>query len=55
MGGGYSSSILDAMRKAIDVSKALSFSKQEGYQPITHHEALYMATLGGAKGEASVN
>ncbi len=48
--GGYSSSILDAIRKSIDVSKALSFSKSKDYQPISHHEALYMATLGGARG-----
>ena len=48
--GGYSSSILDAIRKSIEVSKALSFSKPEGYRPISHHEALYMATLGGAQG-----
>ncbi len=44
-------SVLDALRKSIDVSKALSFSKQDDYRPITHHEALYMATLGGAKGD----
>ena len=49
--GGYSSSILDAIRKSIEVSKALSFSKPEGYRPISHHEALYMATLGGAQGK----
>ncbi|XP_064403300.1 guanine deaminase-like isoform X2 [Halichondria panicea] len=50
--GGYSLSVLDALRKSIDVSKALSFSKQDDYRPITHHEALYMATLGGAKATA---
>ncbi len=44
-------SILDALRKSIDVSKALSLSKHDDYRPITHHEALYMATLGGAKGD----
>ncbi|XP_064388446.1 guanine deaminase-like [Halichondria panicea] len=47
--GGYSSSVFDALRKSIDVSKALSFGKQDDYRPISHHEALYMATLGGAK------
>lgn len=47
--GGYSSSILDAIRKSIDVSKAVSFSKEESYRSISHHEAFYMATLGGAE------
>ena len=48
--GGYSPSILDAMRNAVQVSKALGFNKPDDYKVITHHEALYMATLGGAKG-----
>lgn len=52
--GGYSPSIFDAMRTAVHASKAMSFEKPEGYKPITHHEALYLATLGGAKGSHSV-
>ena len=47
--GGYSSSILDALRNAVQVSKAHGFNETEDYKPISHHEALYMATLGGAK------
>ena len=42
--------MLDAMRTAVHASKALSFTKPSNYKPISHHEALYMATLGGAKG-----
>ena len=49
--GGYSPSMFSAMRTAIDASRALGFSKGEGYKTLTHHEALYMATLGGAKGK----
>lgn len=56
--GGHSSSILTAMRASIDASRAKMFayqhakdSKSEGYQPISHHHAFYMATLGGAKGQ----
>lgn len=48
--GGYSPSMFDAMRTAIHASKAVSFLKPDGYQTISHHEALYLATLGGAKG-----
>lgn len=49
--GGYSPSVFSAMRTAIDASRALGFNKGEGYKTLTHHEALYMATLGGAKGK----
>ena len=48
--GGYSPSVFSAMRTAIDASRAIGFSKGEGYKTLTHHDALYMATLGGAKG-----
>ena len=50
--GGYSPSILNAMRVAIHASKALSFTVNEtDYQPLTHHEAFYLGTLGGAQGQ----
>lgn len=53
--GGYSPSVFNAMRTAIDASRAIGFSKGEGYKTLTHHEALYMATLGGAKGNQLAN
>lgn len=48
--GGYSSSILDAMRCALHTSKAVWFKKDGDaqYIPLTLHEVLYMATMGGA-------
>ena len=48
--GGYSPSVLNAIHTAIDASKALGFTKADGYKTLDHHEALYMATLGGARG-----
>jgi len=45
--GGYSLSILDAIRQAIIGSKALSF--QDGSPELTIEEAFYLATLGGAQ------
>ena len=53
--GGYSPSIFDAMRKSVEASKAFSFKfkKPDDYKPISHHEALYMATIGGAQGSLS--
>jgi len=42
--------MFDAMRTAVHASKALGFSQREGYEVLSHHEALYMATVGGAKG-----
>ena len=48
---GYSPSIFNAMRDAIHTSKALSLTiNTTNYQPLTHHEAFYLATLGGAQG-----
>lgn len=48
-GGGYSSSIIDAMRQAFVVSKAKAWAT-EGREPaLTHNEMFYLATLGGAK------
>ena len=48
---GYSPSIFNAMRVAIHASKALSLSVNEtNYQTLTHQEAFYLATLGGARG-----
>lgn len=47
--GGYSPSILDAIRSTIITSKALLFaSQQKRYEPLSYHEAFYLATMGGA-------
>lgn len=46
--GGFSPSILGAIRNALDVSIHISFGKGEDYVPLTFHEAFYLATLGGA-------
>ena len=48
--GGYSPSVFGAIQTSIDASKALGFSKPDNYKMLDHHEALYMATLGGARG-----
>ena len=48
--GGYSPSVFSAIQTSIDASKALGFSKPDDYKTLDHHEALYMATLGGARG-----
>lgn len=51
--GGFSSSILDAIRHTMQTSNALHMKAEETgkeYTTITLDEALYMATLGGAQG-----
>lgn len=50
--GGYSPSILDTIRNALDVSIHVSFGKGEDYKPLTYQEAFYLATLGGAEAVA---
>jgi len=47
--GGYSASILDAMRQAVIAAKALSFSSTAPKAAITVDEAFHLATLGGAQ------
>ena len=42
--------MFDAIRTAVHASKALGFNRTGGYEALSHHEALYMATVGGAKG-----
>ncbi|XP_069778804.1 guanine deaminase isoform X2 [Narcine bancroftii] len=46
--GGYSPSMLDAVRKAVDVSNSLSISSP-GYERLSYKEAFRLATLGGSK------
>jgi guanine deaminase len=48
--GGFSPSVLDAIRNALDVSIHISFGKGEDYAPLTYREVFYLATLGGATG-----
>ncbi|EGF84379.1 hypothetical protein BATDEDRAFT_8571 [Batrachochytrium dendrobatidis JAM81] len=48
--GGYSSSLMDAMRQAIIASKVIHVNMDTTvYEPLTFSEAFYLATLGGAK------
>jgi guanine deaminase len=47
VGGGYSPSILDAIRQAIIASKTI-YIQDSSYTPLNIKEAFYMATLGGA-------
>lgn len=49
MAGGYSSSILDAVRRALDASKVLTIQNPE-YQTLTFEEVFRLATLGGSQG-----
>lgn len=49
MSGGYSPSLLDAMRFAITVSNILSLTKPKSYKPLTTKDVFFMATLGGAQ------
>ncbi|XP_036069587.1 guanine deaminase [Oryzias melastigma] len=46
--GGYSSSILDAVRRALDASKVLTIQNPE-YQTLTFEEVFRLATLGGSQ------
>lgn len=48
--GGYSISMLNEMKEAVENSKYLTlFSKGKSGLPMTLSEAFYLATLGGAK------
>ncbi|XP_057211279.1 guanine deaminase isoform X1 [Triplophysa rosa] len=46
--GGYSPSILDAIRRALDTSKALTIQDPE-HQTLTFEEVFRLATLGGSE------
>lgn len=48
-GGGFSSSILDAMRQAFIVSNARELMSKGAEPCLTLHECFYLATLGGAR------
>ncbi|KAK5954316.1 hypothetical protein OHC33_004889 [Knufia fluminis] len=48
-GGGYSSSIIDAMRQAFVVSKARELNTNGEDKPLSINEMFYLATLGGAR------
>jgi len=47
--GGYSPSMLHAMRDAITVSTTVYVERNQDAKPLNHSEAFYLATLGGAK------
>uniref|UniRef100_H3CZQ0 Guanine deaminase n=1 Tax=Tetraodon nigroviridis TaxID=99883 RepID=H3CZQ0_TETNG len=46
--GGYSSSMLDAMRRTLDLSKVLGIMDQD-YHSLTFEEVFRLATLGGSQ------
>jgi len=47
--GGFSPSILNAMRMAVMASNTLTFGQPEtAYQPLSYSDSLYLATRGGA-------
>ncbi|KAJ9130366.1 Metallo-dependent hydrolase [Pleurostoma richardsiae] len=48
-GGGFSSSILDAIRQSLIISNARAVMTKDRSVLVTLKEAFYMATLGGAK------
>ncbi|KAK3882711.1 hypothetical protein Pcinc_012917 [Petrolisthes cinctipes] len=47
--GGYSASMLDAIRQSLQVSNVLALERDQDYQRLTYKEAFRLATLGGAK------
>ncbi|GAB6026271.1 hypothetical protein CHUAL_012479 [Chamberlinius hualienensis] len=47
--GGYSPSILDAIRQAIATSAIIAMNKGGSYKPIDYEEAFFLATLGGSQ------
>lgn len=47
--GGYTASILEAMRHSILMSKCLKM-KDPDYEPLSYKEVFYLGTLGGAEG-----
>lgn len=47
--GGYSPSILDAMRRTLDTSKTLTIQDPQ-HQTLTFEEVFRLATLGGSEG-----
>jgi guanine deaminase len=47
--GGYSPSILDAVRQALGVSRSVAFLEKSSNHALSVEEGLYLATRGGAK------
>ena len=48
--GGYSASMLDAIRRALDTSKVLTIQNPEN-EKLTFEEVFRLATLGGSQGK----
>lgn len=49
--GGYSASMLDAVRKTLDTSKVLTIQDPK-HETLTFEEVFRLATLGGSQGRA---
>ena len=48
--GGYSASMIDAMRFAVGTSNQVSFATRDaGYRPLSYADAVYLATRGSAE------
>ena len=54
MAGGYSPSMLDAIRYAVQTSNIVQMLNKNGFVPLTFKEAFRLATLGGARGQYCV-
>ena len=53
--GGYSPSMFNAMRVTLHASRTLKWTASDpNYRQLTHHEAFYLATMGGAQGQSSM-
>lgn len=52
--GGYSASMLDAVRKTLDLSKILTIQDPE-YNTLTFEEVFRLATLGGSQGWGTIS
>lgn len=48
--GGYSASMLDAVRRTLDTSKVLTIQDPE-HDTLTFEEVFRLATLGGSQGK----
>ena len=54
LSAGFSCSMMEVQRCAVQMSQALSLTKSKKYKPLDFREAFRMATLGGAQGELTI-